>query len=488
MEDRSATTATTAVDDTHALGRELARTLHIAIKTAQMHRLTNEASTKAIGSLLAAIMNLIVARGTFTLTIVGDLLFLDEKRIRVDRSGYGYIEMLTNEFTSRGIGSLAVLGKVEIEDLQDLLELLVQNPSGSGTTAADLNDRLRTATSCFMLGPIRDPQEFGTVRAGQISRRESCKKAFYKAVTVGRAVLKSIHMGKRVEFHQAKRVLQQMVDLMMDEEFTLLGLTTLKTHDSYTFYHSVNVCIYSLALGKRLGMNRSQLTELGVSALFHDLGKAKIPREILNKDGALSPTERDVMKKHPHLGVKELLEMGEFSSLAFRSMVSAFEHHLFYDGSPKGYPNLRGAYRPHLIGRIVAIADVFDAMITKRVYSKHPPTRDQALSYLMSQAGSQFDPVLTRLFANLLGVYPVGTALRLKSGRLAVVVAVRDEPEFCDRPVVRPITDEAGIQRPNVQYPDLDLSEQGTDGSYPDEIVEALDAEAMGIDVSQYYI
>lgn len=484
---RTAVTPANA-EDSQALGRELARTLHIAIKTAQMHRFTNEASAKAIASLLAAVMNLIVARGMFTITVVGDLLFLDEARIRVDRAGYGYIEMLTNQFTSRGIGSLTVLDKVEVEDLQDLLGLLIQNPGGGSATVADLNDRLRSVTSCFMLGPIRNPKDFGSLQVGQISRRESCKKSFYKAVTVGRAVLKSIHLGKRVEFQHAKRVLQQMVDLMMDEEFTLLGLTTLKSHDNYTFYHSVNVCIYSLALGRRLGMNRSQLTELGVSALFHDLGKAKVPIEILCKDGALSAAEREVMKTHPHLGVKELLEMGEFSSLAFRSMVSAFEHHLFYDGSSKGYPILRGPYRPHLVGRIVAIADVFDAMITKRVYSKRPPTRDQALSYLMSQAGTQFDPVLTRLFANLLGVYPVGTAVRLKSGRLAVVISVRDEPEFCDRPVVRPITDETGIQRTNVEYPDLDLSQREPDGSYPDEIAEALDAEAMGIDVSQYYI
>ncbi len=106
--------------------------------------------------------------------------------------------------------------------------------------------------------------------------------------------------------------------------------------------------------------------------------------------------------------------MRGLSGLAFKSMVACFEHHLNFNQAPGGYPRIRNAYRPHVIGRVVAIADAFDAMTTKRIYVKKAIPRDKALSYMMSQAGSKFDPVLMRIFANMIGVFPVGTAVRLK--------------------------------------------------------------------------
>lgn len=477
-----------ATDQDQVLGRELVRTLLVAIKIARTHGCSNEAGAKAVRSLLDAIGKLTDLHGRFTLSLAGDQLFVDRTRLRVERSSYSYMEMLISEFTSRSMGSLSILDKVSREDLERLLNLLVNNPVIDEDGVPELASRLESTTSCFSIGPANQINESGLTSPERVSRRERCKKAFFKAVTVSRAIMNSVQLGKRPEFHNVKRVVQQMVDLMMQEEFTLVGLTTLKTHDAYTFYHSVNVCIYCLALGNRIGMNRNQLTEVGVGALLHDLGKAKVPREILNKKGALSPSERETMRKHPEWGVKELLVTGGLSSLAFRSMTGAFEHHLYYDSSSSGYPSLRGPYRSHVVGRMVAIADVFDAMTTKRVYSKRPPSRDEALSYLMSQAGTRFDPVLVRVFANLIGAFPVGTAVRLKSGRLAVVIASNKDPKFCARPIVRPITDKAGIQLAGRELPELDLSKEGPDGSYPDEIVAALDAEAMGIDTSRYYI
>jgi HD-GYP domain-containing protein (c-di-GMP phosphodiesterase class II) len=279
--------------------------------------------------------------------------------------------------------------------------------------------------------------------------------------------------------------MQNMVDLMMDEEFTLLGLTTLKSHDNYTFYHSVNVCIYSLSLGKRTGMNRVQLADLGVAALFHDLGKTKVPLEVLRKKGRFTPEEWDLMRRHPEDGVKELVRMRGLSGLAFKSMMASFEHHLNYNQAPGGYPKLSKPYRPHVIGRIVAIADCFDAMTTKRIYMEKATPRDKALSYMLSQAGAKFDPVLMKLFANMIGVFPVGTAVRLKSGRLGVVVATPEDPNLCHRPRVRPITDETGIQR---EFPEIDLSHRNPDGNYPDEIVSTVEPEELGLDISRYFI
>jgi hypothetical protein len=134
---------------------------------------------------------------------------------------------------------------------------------------------------------------------------------------------------------------------------------------------------------------------------------------------------------------------------------------------------------------VVAIADAFDAMTTRRVYVKASTPRDKALSYMMSQASTKFDPVLMRLFANMIGVFPVGTAVRLTSGRLAVVMAVSKDPSLCHRPVVRPITDSNGIQR---EYPEEDLSQKGETGEYPDEVVSTVDADSLGLDISRYFI
>ncbi len=472
-------------EDPQVLGREMVRALQVALRTARTHGWNNEAATAAVEALVTSVNNAVAARGEFGLHVASDFLYLDDVRLRVDTAGYTFMEVLIGELTTRGVGSLFVSRLVAPEQVRQLVDLMNEQSVGDEETASLINLKLDSYESPFAVGPVREMNELLSLETEQVDKREKCKKAFFKAVTVTKAIMSQAHLNKRLELRHAKRVVQEMVDLMMDEEFTLLGLTVLKDHDNYTFYHSVNVCIYSLALAKRAGFSRTQLAEMGVAALFHDLGKSKVPLDILRKPGAFTPEEWDVMKTHPEMGVKELVRMRGLSSLAFKSMFACFEHHLNYNQAPGGYPKLRKPYRPHLIGRIVAIADAFDAMTTKRIYVKQATPRDKALSYMMSQAGTKFDPVLMRLFANMIGVFPVGTAVRLKSGRLAVVLAANEDPTLCHRPVVRPITDINGIQR---EYPEVDLAGVDGGGSHPDEIVGAVDAESMGLDISRYFI
>jgi HD-GYP domain-containing protein (c-di-GMP phosphodiesterase class II) len=471
--------------DPQALGRELTRCTQLTLRTARTHGWSNEASQNALDNMVHTVNSVVAARGEFGLHIASDFVYLDDTRLRVDSTGYGPMQALIRELTTRGVGSLFVSTHVNREHIIQLVDLLNQSAVGDEETSDQINAALAAAKSPFQVGPVRDMEDLLDQETEQVDRRERCKKAFFKAITVTKAVMSSSHLGKRLELRHAKRVVQNMVDLMMDEEFTLLGLTTLKSHDNYTFYHSVNVCVYSVALGKRIGLNRTQLAELGVAALFHDLGKARIPLDVLRKPGAFTPEEWSVMKTHPQAGVKEMVRMRGLSSLAFKSMLACFEHHLNYNQAPGGYPRLHRPYRPHLIGRIVAIADAFDAMTTKRIYVKKEFTRDKALSYMMSLAGTKFDPVLLRIFANMVGVFPVGSAVRLKSGRVAVVLAGSEDPARCHRPVVRPITDEMGIQR---DYPEVDLGKKDLEGDYPDEVLAAVDPETLGIDISKYFI
>jgi HD-GYP domain-containing protein (c-di-GMP phosphodiesterase class II) len=472
-------------EDPQAMGRELARTLQVCLRLGRSHGWANEASATALSSLVTVMNALYAARGEYALHVASDFLYLDDVRLRTEGMRYGFMDLLIGELTTQGVGSLFVGAAVHPGQVSQLLDLLNAQQVGDEETVLLMNEKLAQSQVPLTVGPVREMKDLVANEAEQVTKRERCKKAFFKAVNVTKAVMASAHLGKRLELRHAKRVMQSMVDLMMDEEFTLLGLTTLKSHDNYTFYHSVNVSIYSLALGKRAGMNRVQLADLGVAALFHDLGKTKVPLEVLRKTGTFTPEEWETMQQHPENGVKELVKMRGLSGLAFKSMVASFEHHMNYNATRGGYPKVRHPYRPHVIGRIVAIADCFDAMTTKRVYVKKSMPRDKALSYMLSQAGTKFDPVLLRLFANMIGVYPVGTVVRLGSGRLAVVVASSVEPDQSHRPRVRPITDELGVHR---DFPEIDLGQAGPEGAYPDEILSPVDPESLGIDVSQYFI
>jgi len=472
-------------EDPQAMGREFARNLQVCFRLGRTHGWANEASESALSSLVSVMNALFAARGEYALHVAADFLYLDDVRLRTEGMRYGFMDLLIGELTTHGVGSLFVTAAVHPGQVSQLLDLLNAQQVGDEETVLSVNEKLAQSQIPLGVGPVREMKELISNETEQVTKRERCKKAFFKAVNVTKAVMASSHIGKRLELRHAKRVMQSMVDLMMDEEFTLLGLTTLKSHDNYTFYHSVNVSIYSLALGKRAGMNRVQLSDLGVAALFHDLGKTKVPLEVLRKTGTFTPEEWETMQQHPENGVKELVKMRGLSGLAFKSMVASFEHHMNYNASKGGYPKVRHPYRPHVIGRIVAIADCFDAMTTKRIYVKKAMPRDKALSYMLSQAGAKFDPVLLRLFANMIGVYPVGTIVRLASGRLAVVVASSSAPDQTHRPRVRPITDAAGIER---ESPEIDLGEVGADGTYPDEIVAPVDPESLGIDPSKYFI
>ena len=164
-----------------------------------------------------------------------------------------------------------------------------------------------------------------------------------------------------------KRVVQGIVDQILNEETSLIGLTTIRDYDEYTFTHSVNVCIFSVALGKRLGLSKVQLYDLGMAALFHDIGKSRVPQSILNKTGGLTDDEWRLIAAHPWLGVLALFQVRGAQELPYRAMIVAHEHHMKRDLT--GYPRPIRARQLSVFSKIVAIADGFDAATSRRVVS-----------------------------------------------------------------------------------------------------------------------
>jgi HD-GYP domain-containing protein (c-di-GMP phosphodiesterase class II) len=186
-----------------------------------------------------------------------------------------------------------------------------------------------------------------------------------------------------------------------------------------------------------------------------------------------------VVRRHPVFGVRELLRLKGVDALTARIMQGAFEHHLNLDGS--GYPRVAYPRGVSLSGRIVAIADCYDALTSSRVYRRIADPPEVTLRYILERSGTLYDPVLAKLFANALGLYPVGTLCQLSSGEFAVVMRSNPDPEWWEHPTVRVIASPGGTA---VDGGLVDLADPGAGRR----IVRTLDARANGIDVSRYFL
>src|SRR5579884_2381923 len=278
-------------------------------------------------------------------------------------------------------------------------------------------------------------------------------------------------MGRTANVKKVKRAVQAIVDQVLNNETSLIGLTTLRDYDEYTFTHSVNVCIFSVALGRKLGLTKLQLYDLGMAALFHDVGKSRVPLEVLNKQGGLSDEEWRIMQAHPWLGVLTLFGLRGYGEIPYRGMIVAYEHHMKTDLT--GYPKSLRPRELSIYSKIVAVADGFDAATSRRAYQTVPIQPDQVLKEMWENPRRGYDPIVVKAFINLIGIYPVGTCVIL-------------DVAFVHRPVVRIVAAPDGaLQHPGAL---VDLAERDPQGNYPRTIVKVTDPAKYGINVADYFV
>jgi putative nucleotidyltransferase with HDIG domain len=278
--------------------------------------------------------------------------------------------------------------------------------------------------------------------------------------------------------------MQNAVNAIMQDESTLLGLANIKNYDEYTFNHSVNVAIYAIALGQRIGIPKKHLSHLGMAGLFHDIGKTKIPKEILNKNGKLSSQEWTMMRAHPLVGAEIVMRMKEWGELSTRLIDAAFEHHLKYDLT--GYPRLTRKRKITLFGRIVTIADFYDALVRPRVYNRFPYVSEKILGLMLERSGKDFDPAIVKVFINMIGIFPLGTLVLLNTNEMGIVSQIQEDSELIDRPKVCLLYYSDGDYRKG-EMVDLREMDEGTK-DFKRSIVKTLDPNEYNINVAEFII
>jgi HD-GYP domain-containing protein (c-di-GMP phosphodiesterase class II) len=220
-------------------------------------------------------------------------------------------------------------------------------------------------------------------------------------VDEGRDAFARFRADRRGSLQKMEEIVWSLMETLARSAHDVVPLAPLKSHDEYTFVHSVNVSLLVLAQARSFGIQGPMLHALGLAGLCHDVGKMSIPLDVLNRPGKLEGDDWRVMQSHAEVGAWQLAAVEEAPAL---SVVVAYEHHLRYDGQPT-YPSLRRARRPSLAAQLTALADTFDAISTMRPYQK-AKSRPVAIEILRSRAGTFHDPLLVGNFQRLLGLEP----------------------------------------------------------------------------------
>lgn len=253
--------------------------------------------------------------------------------------------------------------------------------------------------------------------------------------------------GRSLDVDHARSVVEGLLAAARGGFTDILRLVRYPDYDTYTVGHSVRVALLAVLVGNRLGCESSFLTELGAAGLMHDVGKAKIPEEILYKQGPLTPDERRIVSQHPCLGAQILLEHRNAGPLA---VASAFGHHLRHDR--RGYPQTEAWAATSRVTALVQVCDVFEAITAVRPYKGAQPPR-RAYELMVADAGA-YDPGALRAFVSAMGLYPPGSRVALATGERAVVLAAG---RAIDRPTLRLSHAAGGEEIPEVDRPTIDL-------------------------------
>jgi putative nucleotidyltransferase with HDIG domain len=410
-----------------ALYDDLLRVIAGGIRAAQLYAPDHPIVARNMAALLSGLGSLHRHQRSITVGIVGnELVVADTPMPKVSSSMTELIRKLKDNKVERIAFERGVT--------QDELAALMQNLARLASRGGD--DQERDFSSAHIrVGRLRAEDK---KQDGIRSDMAAIRQMYSSAVASAEAIYESAEEEGVPDTPAALETVEGLADAVTRNRTALMALTAMRNYDNYTFTHMVNVSILTMAQARALGIEGRLLREFGMSALMHDIGKVRTPKDILSKPDRLTDDEFTIMRRHVVDGAEILRRTPEMPVLA---PVVAFEHHLRLDGSGYPYTVTRGSL--NLGSMLCAISDVYDAMRSQRTYQQAFPT-DRILAVLKKNEGSQLDANLVRRFTQLLGIYPPGNLVKLSSGEVAVVLRVHAPDPH--RPRVRVLIDHEGAR------------------------------------------
>ena len=355
-------------------GRSLLLALYTVLRSLKMYPVENATVQKALDDLDASARALLHTEKELEIRTAGDFLFVNATRLRVELDNYASFSHILAMLRAFDIGVLHIRSGMERREWQIFLSLLLslsQQGEDLDERLEVLQDRLESAKVTHLELERAQPEGGSSEES-----RHQAKRVYSEGVAVTRDVIAGVRLGRGPRLKRVKRAVQLVVDQVLNNEMSMVGMTTVRDYDEYTFTHSVNVCIFSVALGKKLGFSKVQLYDLGMTALLHDVGKARVPPRFSTRPGAGRPG----MEVHPAApldgspdAIRHACVRGDPVPVDSRGPRASHEdgpHRLSQDHPGTDARN---------VSRIVSVADGFDAATTRRVYNTMAIEPDQVL-------------------------------------------------------------------------------------------------------------
>ncbi len=466
------------------LGVELIIRLHRLLKAASFYDRNNIHVKKLTQDFHQTLNSFLQAEGHLSLKVIRDRFFFNNILMPMKADQYSILKSFSQELAGRWIGEIEFAADAGEEPLKDFAFLLASLEEKDENNYLFINKQLEARRiACITVGkPEFSFQQ--TELTDSDDQKRQARKTYFRSIHLVREVVEGVKQQKMVNIRKAKHLMENTVNSIMQDESVMLGLANIKNYDEYTFNHCVNVAIYAIAIGQRIGLPKKIRSQLGMAGLFHDIGKTKVPVEILNKTEKLTPEDWAVIRRHPVFGAETIMRIKDWGDLSARMIYGAFDHHLKFDLS--GYPKLSRKRNLSLFGKIIALADFYDALVRPRTYRKFPYVSEKILGFMLEHAGKDFDPVLVKVFINMVGVFPLGTLVLLNTNEMGIVVKTQEDPDFGDRPIVCLLSYSEGEYRKGKEV-DLKETDENS-GTFKRTIVKTLDPNEYNINIAEFLV